>query len=371
MTPKPEKTGKRLRSGYTTGACAAAAAKAAWLLMQRGAPPAGVEIPFPDGGRHRFALAESARLCAADGRARFMAGIRKDAGDDPDVTNGAVIRATVWRAATPPAGGVPAGGGITLLAGEGVGRVTKAGLAVPVGEPAINPVPREMIAAALAEAGVEEHIAVEISVPGGERLAEKTLNRRLGIVGGLSILGTTGIVRPVSAAAWTATITASMDVARAAGISEVVLSTGRTSEAGAFSVLDLPEEAGVMMGDYLEFSLKEAAAHGFRKIHLAGMWAKVLKAALGIPQTHVRNGALEVADAVGLLAGLGMPEEMAGEMRGCNTAREILTRLDAAGRGDLVTGVCRAARAYARRVSGLPVTLYLVESGGRVREVVP
>ena len=365
---------KRLRSGFTTGACAAAAAKAAALFMRDGAAPDEMEIPFPDGSRHCFRVAAVARLCGREGEKQYRAGIIKDAGDDPDVTNGAEIRATVRECGSPAAGGISLGRGVFLYGGEGVGRVSKPGLAVAVGEPAINPVPREMIAAALAEAGVTgggKGIAVEISVPEGEKLAQKTLNHRLGIVGGLSILGTTGIVRPISAAAWTATITASMDVARAAGLSEVVLSTGRTSEKGVFALLKhLPEEAGVMMGDYLEFSLKEAAAHGFARIHLAGMWAKLLKAAMGVPQTHVRNGALEVARAVELLAELGLPRAEAEEMRACNTAREILTRLDAAGRKETAAAVCERAKRYAESVSGCEVTVYLVESGGRVREVV-
>ncbi len=368
MTPGRRKN--RLRSGFTTGACAAAAARAGYEFMLTGTAPARVEIPFPAGDRHSFEVARAARLCGPGGEKSFVTGIIKDAGDDPDVTNGAEITATVWpwRELPETAVLIPHSG-ITILAGNGVGRVSKPGLAVPVGEPAINPVPRRMIAAALIEAGLEpgKRIAVEISVPNGEELAKKTLNHRLGIIGGLSILGTTGIVRPVSAAAWTATITASMNVARAAGISEVILATGRTSEKGAFAALDLPEEAGVMMGDYLEFALKEAASHGFKKIHLAGMWAKILKAALEIPQTHVRNGVLEVADAVNILVKLGLPRAEAARLRDSNTAREILTRLDINGRGRMAEAVCDRAREYAARVSGLEVNVYLVESGGRIR----
>ncbi len=365
-----------MRSGFTTGACAAAAARAAWEMMKSGRAPETVEIPFPDGRNRAFRVERAARLCGPDGVRKYIASVIKDAGDDPDVTNGAEIRATLW---VLPEGKVPDGAvrlpesGIFLLAGPGVGRVSKPGLAVAVGEPAINPVPREMICQALTAAGggrQEQRLAVEIAVPGGERLAEKTLNHRLGIVGGLSILGTTGIVRPISAAAWTATITASMKVARAAGLAEVILATGRTSEKGAFSLLQLPEEAGVMMGDYLEFALKEAAALGFGKIHLAGMWAKVLKAALEIPQTHVRHGVLEVEEAVDLLVELGLPLEAAREMRQSNTAREIMTRLEENGRRDLVRAVCDRARRYAVRVSGLEVSLYLVASGGRVIETV-
>ena len=254
---------------------------------------------------------------------------------------------------------------IFLCGGEGVGRVTKPGLAIKPGEPAINPVPRRMILAAVLEAlGTKagKTLQVVISVPKGEELAEKTLNKRLGIVGGLSILGTTGIVHPVSAEAWTATIEASLSVAKEAGLTEVVLATGRTSEKGVQTLLSLPEESYAMMGDYLEFSLLAAARRGFAAIHLAGMWAKIMKAAMEIPQTHVRHGALEVADGLALLARLGAEPALLASLREVNTAREIHERLQEHGRNDLVRAVCEAAKRYAQKVSGLPVRLYLVNS---------
>jgi cobalt-precorrin-5B (C1)-methyltransferase len=226
-----------------------------------------------------------------------------------------------------------------------------------------------MILAAVLEAlGTEasKRIQVEISVPRGEGLAEKTLNRRLGIVGGLSILGTTGIVRPVSAEAWTATIEVSLSVAQEAGLTEVVLSTGRTSEKGVQTLLTLPEEAYAMMGDYLEFSLLAAARRGFSTIHLAGMWAKIMKAALEIPQTHVRHGALEVTDGLALLARLGADSSLLASLKEVNTAREIHERLHEQGRDDLIRAVCEAARQYAHKVSGLPVRVYLVNNHTQV-----
>jgi cobalt-precorrin-5B (C1)-methyltransferase len=353
----------RLRSGFTTGACAAAAAKGAVLALCSAQPPGQVEIPFPDGSRHSFPLHS---CMMQDGTA--SGSVIKDAGDDPDVTNGAEIIALVE---VQEQGG--RGDAVAIRAGRGVGTVTKPGLSVPVGEPAINPVPLRMIREAVHEALRELkqenlRLTVTISVRDGERLAEKTLNRRLGIVGGLSILGTTGIVRPVSAEAWTATIDAAMQVARAAGLDEVLLSTGRTSEAAAQRLLHLPEEAQVMMGDYLEYALKAARRHGFRRIHLAGMWAKVLKCALGIPQTHVRNGALEVRQAAALLAELGLEHEAAAGLAQANTAKEIHQWLLAQGRTDLVRAVCLRARQYAEQLSGLPVHLYLVISEDGVVE---
>jgi cobalt-precorrin-5B (C1)-methyltransferase len=287
-----------------------------------------------------------------------LATVVKDAGDDPDVTNGAEIGAEVrW---LPQTAREP----IVLVNGPGVGLVTKPGLPVAVGEPAINPVPREMIRAAVQEALDEAELPaaleVKIFVRDGEALAAKTLNHRLGVVGGLSILGTTGIVRPVSAKAWTDTIEASMRVARAANLSEVMLATGRTSEAAVQGRLQLPEEALVMMGDYLRYSLEAARRHGFEQIHLAGMWAKLVKAALAVPQTHVRNGVLETRQAADLLARLGLDETTAATLRRANTAREIYEQLKAMERHDLVAAVCRNAGMQAAAWSGLPVRVYLV-----------
>ncbi|WP_417913771.1 cobalt-precorrin-5B (C(1))-methyltransferase CbiD [Candidatus Electronema sp. JM] len=355
----------RLRSGFTTGACAAAAAKGAVMVLLRGQTSAAVEIPFPDHTRRSFPL----HSCSAQSGCA-SASILKDAGDDPDVTNGAEIIALVTMQES---GG--AGETIAIQAGHGVGTVTKPGLSVAVGEPAINPVPRQMIRDAVLEALCEAdspdlRLTVTISVRDGERLAEKTLNRRLGIIGGLSILGTTGIVRPVSAEAWTATIEAAMNVARAAGLDEVLLSTGRTSEAAAQRLLALPDEAQVMMGDYLEYALNAARQHGFRRIHLAGMWGKIVKCALGIPQTHVRHGALAMRQAAELLAQLGVEQETAAQLALANTSREILQLLQAQGRTDLVRAVCLRAKQYAEQCSGLPVSLYLVSSADGVLEQV-
>ncbi len=350
---------RKLRSGYTTGACAAAAAKAAATALFGGSCPTEVEIPFPDGSRVTFAVSRC-QLRHKEAEAAVI----KDAGDDPDVTNGAEIVAVV---------GLMCGCGaepVEIRAGRGVGRVTKPGLALEVGQDAINPVPRQMIKAAVAEvldqARERQDVIVFISIPKGEELAKKTLNQRLGIVGGLSVLGTTGIVRPVSAAAWTATISASMSVARKTGLEEIVLATGRTSEAAVQKELFLPEEAYAMMGDYLEFSLQEAARHGFKKIHLAAMWAKVMKAAMQVPQTHVRHGALEVEAALAFLGELGVEDEVLASLQGSNTAREIYGRLTELDRADIIEEVCLAAQAYGQKVSGLLVTVYLVDGQGKL-----
>ncbi len=356
---------RRLRSGFTTGACAAAAAKAATLLLQDGKAPDRVEIPFPDGSRHGFALKQCRMMTNA-----ALASVIKDAGDDPDVTNGAEIMAEVrpGGAKTGRPTGVSIGSEIELFAGNGVGYVTKPGLAVNVGEPAINPIPRKMIAAAVREAAATGQLQITVSVPCGEELAIKTLNSRLGIVGGLSILGTTGIVRPVSAEAWTATIQASMAVARETGLKQVVLSTGRTSERGAQTLLDLPEEAYVMMGDYLQFSLHQAREYGFSKVILAGMWAKITKAALKVPQTHVRNGALEMREAAQLLTVLGAVGSLQQKIENSNTAREMLEHLLAAERRDIIQAVCAKAGDYCHEEFGGEVEVVLVSNKTKVIE---
>ena len=359
---------KRLRSGYTTGACAAAAAKAAGHLWLTGNPPKSVEIPFPDGSRHRFHVHRAGQ----EENGAAFASIIKDAGDDPDVTNGAEITATITTQETRTGEKNCAevmDTNILICGGSGVGRVTKPGLAVAVGEPAINPVPRQMIVAAVQEVfNDESDVQVIISVTNGEELSQKTLNRRLGIIGGLSILGTTGIVRPVSAEAWKATIQSSLDVAWESGLREIVLSTGRTSERGAQTLLDLPEEAYAMMGDYLEFSLVQSAERGFAKIHLAGMWAKIMKAALEVGQTHVRNGALEMKDAAALLKKLGASEDLYTRLGRANTAREMYEILKQEKQDDLVLAVLKKAKKFAEKISGVEVTVSLVTAKAKVVE---
>ncbi len=363
---------RRLRSGYTTGACAAAAAKAAISFLLSGQVPQSVEIPFPDGARHRFSVC---RCYKKEGsQAGVYASIVKDAGDDPDVTNGAEIGALVAfvdRKELHGAYVLSPDDTMVLYGGEGVGTVSKPGLAVVPGEPAINPVPRKMIFAALREglSGFSEdqkRVSITISIRDGEKLAEKTLNKRLGILGGLSVLGTTGIVRPVSADAWTATISASLAVAKEAGLDFVVLSTGRTSEKGAQSMLDFPEEAYAMMGDYLEFSLLEATKKGFSRIYLAGMWAKIMKAAMEVPQTHVRHGSLETEQALELLDKLGADKKTLNMLDGVNTGREIYERLVRHGEQQLIELVCQKAQQYAHGLAGVPVTVILVGSDSKV-----
>jgi len=369
---------RHLRSGYTTGACAAAAAKAATLLLMGGPrdAPADVEIPFPDGTRRTIRVR---RVWDEENGKAAYASVKKDAGDDPDVTDGIEIIARAALVALGPeardAGlGAPIPP-VKITGGPGVGLVTKPGLPIPVGEPAINPVPRSMIQDAVREAWGKgapsflgaHAVEVTLSVPEGEEIAQKTMNSRLGIIGGISILGTTGIVKPVSSEAWTATISASMSVARAMGRSEIVLSSGRTSERAHMRRYAYPEEAYVMMGDYVQHALKESAVHGFERVHLCAQWAKLMKIAMAVPQTHVRHGAIDLRKAASFLGSLGCSGLA---QKPFNTAREMLAIIgsfpdDAYRR--ILSAVCSAAKGYAESLTnGPPVRVHLVSYEGEI-----
>ncbi|HXC90804.1 MAG TPA: cobalt-precorrin-5B (C(1))-methyltransferase [Stellaceae bacterium] len=286
-----------LRRGWTTGACAAAAARAAFAALLHGRFPDPVAIRLPRGGHAEFALA-----LAEWRERRTRAGIVKDAGDDPDVTHGALVIAELEPA--------PAGSGIGFAAGEGVGVVTRAGLALAVGEPAINPAPRAMIRDALSDeaaaAGAPAPaVTVTISIPGGARLAAKTMNARLGIVGGLSILGTTGIVIPYSCSSWIHSIQRGIDVARAAGLGHIAAVTGATSERAVRRLYDLPEHGLIDMGDFVGGTLKYLRAHPVDRLTIAGGFAKLAKLADGHLDLHSARSRVDVAALAGLLGSLG------------------------------------------------------------------
>src|SRR5262245_42677569 len=236
-------------------------------------------MSLPGGRTPSFALAVESRSGDDD---CAMAGVVKDAGDDPDVTHGVLVRSEVRRGA--------AGTGVVFRAGEGVGTVTLAGLPLDVGEPAINPVPRRMmravVEAAASAAGVPADVEVEISIPGGEEIATRTWNPRLGIIGGLSILGTTGIVVPYSCSAWISSIHRGIDVAIAAGLDHVAGCTGSTSEAAVRAHLGLPEQAMIDMGDFAGGMLKYVRRHPVPRVTVGGGFAKLSKLALGHLDLH-------------------------------------------------------------------------------------
>jgi cobalt-precorrin-5B (C1)-methyltransferase len=341
-------SGTPLRRGWTTGACAAAAAKSAFAALATGRFLDPVEIALPRGERPAFALA-----CETLGDGFARAGIVKDAGDDPDVTHGALILATVRKGAV--------GSGVAFRAGEGVATVTKPGLPLAVGEPAINPVPRALIAAGIDEvaraAGLVADALVEISIPGGAALAEKTWNPRLGIVGGLSILGTTGIVVPYSCAAWIASIHRGVDVARAAGLRHVAGSTGSTSEGAVKRLYDLPETALLDMGDFAGGLLKYLREHPVPRVTIAGGFGKLAKLAQGHLDLHSGRSQVDATWLAERAAELGADAATATRVAGANSALEALTLARQAGL-PLADLIARRARDVAAEVlQGAPVAV--------------
>jgi cobalt-precorrin-5B (C1)-methyltransferase len=349
-----------LRRGWTTGTCATAAAKAAYAALLTGEFPDPVEVTLPrGGGSPGFSLA-STELS----KASATAGVVKDAGDDPDVTHGALILATVRRA--------PPRSGVTFKAGEGVGTVTRAGLPVPPGEPAINPVPRQMIRAAIAEVAAENghtgDVEVEIAIPGGEALAAKTMNGRLGIVGGLSILGTTGIVIPYSCSSWIQAIRSGIDVARAAGLTHVAGSTGAESERAVQRVYGLPEIALIDMGDFVGGMLKYLRGHPLPCVTIAGGVGKMTKLAQGLLDLHSKRGSVDFAALAKLAERAGGSRDLAAFILTSNTAAEAFAHAEAEGVA-LGNEVARAARETAVGViagKGIEVEVLLFDRKGRL-----
>jgi cobalt-precorrin-5B (C1)-methyltransferase len=348
-----------LRRGWTTGACATAAAKAAYTALLTGEFRDPVEITLPGGERPWFALAVTQR--DADSA---TAGVVKDAGDDPDVTHGALIFATV-RAAAP-------GSGVTFRAGKGVGTVTRPGLPVPPGEPAINPAPRRMIRDAIAEAaaaaGGSGDAEVEISVEGGEQLAARTLNARLGIIGGLSILGTTGIVVPYSCAAWIHSIQRGIDVARAAGLGHIAGATGSSSEAAVQKFHQLPETALIDMGDFVGGMLKYLRRHPVARVTIAGGVAKMTKLAQGRLDLHAKRGVVDLVALAGFARAAGGPDELAQRIIASNTAAEAFAHAAAAGvpLGDEVARAAQRTAADVMAGAGIDIEVLLFDREGRL-----
>jgi len=314
-----DKTAERgTRTGFTTGACAAAAARAAVLGLAGGAVPLEIDSLLPNGTRVRFAVHDG----RCDGR-QAHAMVIKFAGDDPDCTDGAHL--TVDLRLLPGQAGT-----VTWVAGDGVGTVTMKGLGLEVGGPAINPVPRRNIADNLREAApqllLEHGIEVTISVPDGQVMAKKTTNARLGIVGGISILGTTGIVKPYSTAAWRASVVQGVQVAATAGHDLVALTTGGRTETFAMATLraerpELPSACFVQMGDFLRYALDEAAAQGIGLVVLAVMVGKLTKIAQGETITHANRSEVDTDLVAEIARRIGAAPEDCAAIAAAETAR--------------------------------------------------
>ncbi|MFC4000534.1 cobalt-precorrin-5B (C(1))-methyltransferase [Prauserella oleivorans] len=339
-----------LRYGWTTGACATASTTAAYTALLTGEFPDPVEVLLPKGRRPAFALATEE---LGDGRA--SAGVVKDAGDDPDVTHGALVVATVTPAAT--------GSGVTFRAGPGVGTITLPGLPLEVGEPAINPVPRRLMTEAVqrvaAAHGGSGDVVVEIAIPHGEEMARHTWNPRLGIVGGLSVLGTTGVVVPYSCSAWIDSIRRGVDVARALGHRHVAGAVGSTSERVVTELYGLPETALLDMGDFVGAVLKYLRRHPVPRLTLAGGFAKLSKLAAGYLDLHSKRSQVDLGLLAGLAADAGHPQ-LAGPIRDANTALHALELAHAEGLalGELVAE--RARRQAAEVLGDAPVEVDVV-----------
>ena len=352
----PPKDRKGLRTGFTTGACAAAAAKAATRCLVRDTMLSDIETTLPNRTRVIFALTRCERVDL-----RAICSIIKDAGDDPDCTDGAELVAEVELCPEP---------GIEIRGGYGVARVTKAGLGLEVGGPAINPVPRrnitEMVGEELADSPYPGAV-VTISVPGGEEMAKKTTNARLGLLGGISILGTTGIVRPYSTAAFKASVMQEIDVAAAGGLRDLVLTTGGKSEQYAMVLHPLlPEQAFIQVGDFIGVGVRQCARRGGARAVIVGMMGKLSKMANGKMQTHAAGSDVDMEFLASLAAEMTASDELIASIRQANTARHVLELCREAGLVGITSLICRKVSEHCQHHAGgrLIVEVNLVDFGG-------
>jgi cobalt-precorrin-5B (C1)-methyltransferase len=338
----------KLRCGITTGACAAAAAKAAVTVLAGGAAPRQIDLCLPSGQSIRLPIlyAESRESPPA-----ATAAVRKDAGDDPDVTDGLEVRATLsWDDAA----------GATFVAGEGVGTVTKPGLQVPPGEPAINPVPRQMILDAVRTV-TRRGVRIEISVPGGREIAAKTFNPRLGIVGGLSILGTTGIVRPYCSRALCDALRCALDVAAACGVTAPVLVPGNVGARAARRHFSLRDEQLIEVGNAWDFVLKLLPQRAFSAVLVLGHPGKLAKLAAGQWDTHSARSS-QATVCLGRLC----PEVLGHPAPDSTTAEGVFAALPPHERKTLAEALAKRVRAaVASRIGDrLPAAVFLVNMAG-------
>jgi cobalt-precorrin-5B (C1)-methyltransferase len=305
-----------LRTGYTTGTTAAAATKGALYALITGKPAGSVTVSLPKGRTATLKIAWTRR--EIDGKVTCAA--IKDGGDDPDATDGAEICSTVSFGESPRH--------INIDGGKGVGRVTKPGLGLEIGTAAINPVPMKMLEQTVEEVArneLEHHgVKVVVSVPNGEEIAKKTDNPRLGILGGISILGTTGIVLPYSTASFAASIRQGLDVATAMGADTVVLTTGGRSEDFAKALYNFPDHCFIQMGDFAGYSMRQCANRKtLRHVIIAGFIGKLTKMAMGVKQTHVAGSHVDMEFMALVAAECRAPPDVIEEIRSANTARHV------------------------------------------------
>jgi cobalt-precorrin-5B (C1)-methyltransferase len=313
----PEGKKRSLRTGYTTGTCAAAATKAALSTLVNGEKLARVNVSLP---KDKNIIIDIAWI-KYENENSVTAAVIKDAGDDPDVTNGAEICVTVSFLATVNK--------IIIDGGIGVGRVTKPGLGLEIGKAAINPTPLKMIKQAIDEIIGQQNnrygLSVTISVPKGEEISKRTDNPRLGIIGGISILGTTGIVIPYSTASFAASIRQSIDVSKAMGSDSVILTTGGRSEDFARGIFgnSIADHAYIQIGDFIGFSIKQCAIKKIKKAYVIGFIGKLTKMAMGVKQTHVKGSHVDMNFLADLASRCGAGNEHIKKIKLANTARHV------------------------------------------------
>lgn len=305
---------EKLRKGFTTGTCAAACSKAAVLALTKQEKVSEVDVKLPKGESLKIKI-ESCQFDQTWARCSVI----KDAGDDPDVTHGAEIIVDLYQTDCVDV--------IEIDGGEGVGVVTKPGLGLELNKPAINPVPKKMINENVRAVGEEflqkNGLRVVISVPKGKELAAKTDNPRLGIIGGISILGTSGIVIPFSTASFAASIRQNIDVALAMGNDVVILTTGGRSEDFAKKIVDLPDHCFVQMADFAGYTIKQCAKKGIKKAYVVGFIGKLSKIAAGIKQTHVKGSKVDMDFLATIAQQNKATPVIIKQIRMANTARHV------------------------------------------------
>jgi cobalt-precorrin-5B (C1)-methyltransferase len=358
----PDAKKRSLRTGYTTGTCAAAATKAALSTLVNGEKLARVNVSLP---KDKNIIIDIAWI-KYENEKSVTAAVIKDAGDDPDVTNGAEICVTVSFLETVNR--------IIIDGGIGVGRVTKPGLGLEIGKAAINPTPLKMIKQAIDEIiGQQKNrygLSVTISVPKGEEISKRTDNPRLGIIGGISILGTTGIVIPYSTASFAASIRQSIDVSKAMGSDYVILTTGGRSEDFARGIFgnSIADHAYIQIGDFIGFSIKQCAIKKIKKAYVIGFIGKLTKMAMGIKQTHVKGSHVDMNFLADLTSRCGANNELIKKIRLANTARHVGELVDQSGLNIFYDVLCEEVYNHLSKYSPseLQIKIMLLDFNGKI-----
>jgi cobalt-precorrin-5B (C1)-methyltransferase len=362
-TDLPEGKKKSLRTGYTTGTCAAAATKAALTTLVNGEKLAKVNVSLP---KDKHIVIDIAWI-RYENEKSVTAAVIKDGGDDPDVTNGAEIWSTVSLSET--------SNKIIIDGGKGVGRVTKPGLGLEIGKAAINPTPLKMISHAIDEIFGQQQknrygLSILISVPKGEEIAKKTDNPRLGIIGGISILGTTGIVIPYSTASFAASIRQSIDVSKAMGTDSVILTTGGRSEDFARDIFgnSIADHAYIQIGDFIGFSIKQCAIKKIKKAYVIGFIGKLTKMAMGVKQTHVKGSHVDMNFLAKLAIRCGANNELVKKIMVANTARHVGELVDQFGLSMFYDVLCEEVYSHLSKYSPseLQIKIILLDFNGKI-----